>query len=242
MNSEKPENFASAIERVRFVGGYLDGMDIELSEHLNAVIGGRGTGKSTLLECIRFAMDLEPFGKEAKSKHDAILKSNLGKESGNVELIVRSATMHGRKFNVSRKYGNQPFVVDEHGNVTPYKPIDLLPGIELYGQNEIYEMTRDPQSRNRLVERFLEGEHANFDSSIEKLLIALKDNREAINRAIQLKVDIQADVERLPKLRDQARQFQSLGLDEKLKLIPKLEKEKLIPTIKNGQIKKRVFV
>lgn len=226
LNSDKPENYASAIERVRFVGGYLDGVDVEFSEHLNAVIGGRGTGKSTLLECIRFAMDLEPFGKEAKSKHDAILKNNLGKESGIVELIVRSATMHGRKFKVSRKWGNQPFVVDEQGNVTPYKPIDLLPGIELYGQNEIYEMTRDPQSRNQLIERFLEGDHANFDTTIEKVLIGLRDNREAINRAIQQKVNIEADVERLPKLQDQARQFQSLGLDEKLKIIPKFEKEK----------------
>ena len=36
----------------------------------------------------------------------------------------------------------------------PYQPRDLLPGIELYGQNEIYEMTRDPLSRNRLIERF----------------------------------------------------------------------------------------
>lgn len=226
LNSEKPENFASAIERVRFVGGYLDGVDIELSEHLNAVIGGRGTGKSTLLECIRFAMDLEPFGKEAKSKHDAILKNNLGKEGGNVELIVRSTTMHGRKFKVSRKYGNQPFVVDDQGSVMPYKPIDLLPGIELYGQNEIYEMTRDPHSRNQLIERFLEGDHANFDTTIDKILSSLKDNRESINRAKQQKADIETDVERLPKLQDQARQFQALGLDEKLKIIPKLEKEK----------------
>lgn len=226
LNSDKPENYASAIQRVRFVGGYLDGVDIELSEHLNAVIGGRGTGKSTFLECIRFALDLEPFGKEAKSKYDAILKNNLGKESGSVELIIRSAAMHGRKFKVSRKWGNQPFVVDEQGKVSPYQPIDLLPGIELYGQNEIYEMTRDPQSRNQLVERFLEGDHANFDTTIEKVLSSLKDNREAIRRALQQKSEVEADVERLPKLQDQARQFQSLGLDEKLKIIPKLEKEK----------------
>ena len=51
LNSDKPENFASGIERVRVVG-YLDG-GYFVSDHLNAVIGGRGTGKSTLLECIR---------------------------------------------------------------------------------------------------------------------------------------------------------------------------------------------
>lgn len=33
-------------------GGYLDGLDMYLSPHLNSFIGGRGTGgKSTLIEC-----------------------------------------------------------------------------------------------------------------------------------------------------------------------------------------------
>lgn len=226
LNSDKPENYASAIEKIRFTGGYLDGVDIELSEHLNAIIGGRGTGKSTLLECIRYAFDLQPFGKAAKAQHEAILKNNLGSEKGMVEVVVRSAAMHGRKFTVARKYGNQPVVVDADGNISPNQPTDLLPGIELYGQNEIYEMTRDEQSRNQLIERFLEVDHDNFDATIKKILSRLNENRESINRALDQKNDIEAEVERLPKLLDQARQFQALGIDEKLKIIPKLEKEK----------------
>ncbi len=226
LNSDKPENYASSIEKVVFTGGYLDGLDIQLSDHLNAVIGGRGTGKSTLLECIRFAFDLQPYGRAAQAQHEAILKSNMGREKGMVEVTVRSATMHGRKFVISRKYGSQPIVVDEDGNVSPYHPKDLLPGIELYGQNEIYEMTRDAQSRNQLIERFLEGEHNNFDIGISKVLNKLKENRESIVSSLLQKGDIEAEVERLPKLLDQAKQFQALGLDEKLKIIPKLEKEK----------------
>lgn len=230
LNSDKPENYASAIERVSFVGGYLDGLDIELSDHLNAVIGGRGTGKSTLLECIRFAFDLQPFGKAAKTQHDAILKNNLGNEKGMIEVVVRSASMHGRQFTVSRKYGSQPTVVDESGNVSPYQPKDLLPGIELYGQNEIYEMTRDEQSRNLLIKRFLEGEHEQFDTATTEVLEKLKNNRESIGRALGQKADIEAEVERLPKLLDQAKQFQRQGIDETLKIIPKLEKEKQLGT------------
>lgn len=230
LNSDKPENFASVIERVRFIGGYLDGVDIEFSEHLNAVIGGRGTGKSTLLECIRYALDLEPFGKAAKAQHDAIVKNNLGIEKAMVEIIVRSAAMHGRKFKISRKFGNQAIVVDDSGVVSPYHPKDLLPGIELYGQNEIYEMTRDEQSRNQLIERFLKGEHEQFDHTISKIRGSLKDNRGAIQRALNSKAEIEAEVERLPKLLDQAKQFQALGIDEKLKIIPLLEKEKQLNT------------
>ncbi len=236
LNSDKPENYASAIEQICFVGGYLDGVDIELSEHLNTVIGGRGTGKSTLLECIRFAFDLVPFGKAAKAQYDAILKTNLGSEKGMVEVKVRSAAMHGRRFSVSRKYGNQPVVVDEAGEVSPYQPQDLLPNIELYGQNEIYEMTRDEQSRNQLIERFLEGEHEHFDTDIAQLLVRLKENRASIERALSQKDDIEAEVERLPKLQDQAKQFQVLGIDEKLKVIPKLEKEKQL----NGRVNEEV--
>lgn len=175
LNSDKPENYSSAIKHIRFVGGYLDGVDIELSEYLNAVIGGRGTGKSTLLECIRFALNLQPFGKSAQAQHNAIIKANLANEKGLVELTVCSAAMHGRLFKVTRRYGDQPVVVDEIGQVSPYQPSDLLPGLELYGQNEIYEMTRDAQDRNKLVERFLDDDHAEYDAIIEKALLRLKD-------------------------------------------------------------------
>lgn len=228
LNSDKPENYASAIERIRFIGGYLDGMDIELSEHLNAVIGGRGTGKSTLLECIRYAFDLEPFGKEAKNQHEAIIKNNLGSEKGMVEITVRSATLHGRKFKVSRKHGNPPVVeeVDNIGKISPFHPIELLPNIELYGQNEIYEMTRHGQSRNKLIERFLEGEHKQLENNINNVLAKLKDNKETIIRALHQKAELESEVERLPKLENQAKQYQAFGIDEKLKIIPLLEKEK----------------
>ena len=226
LNSDKPESYASAIERIRFVGGYLDGLDIELSDHLNAVIGGRGTGKSTLLECIRYAFDLEPKTQNALKQHKSVIESNLGKERGMVEITLRSATMHGRRFTISRKYGNQPVVVDEQGNISPYHPADLLPHLELYGQNEIYEMTRDEASRNQLIERFLEGEHQHFDADITKVFVKLKENRESISRALSQKDDIEAEVERLPKLLEQVKQFQTLGIEEKLKIIPKLEKEK----------------
>ncbi len=55
-----PEEHYSRVENLRFHGGYLGGIAIELSAHLNAVIGGRGTGKSTLVECLRYVLDAVP--------------------------------------------------------------------------------------------------------------------------------------------------------------------------------------
>ena len=236
LNSDRPENYASAIERIRFIGGYLDGVDVEFSDHLNALIGGRGTGKSTLLECIRFTMELRPFGQSAQKQHDAVIKANLGSERGRVELDIRSAAMHGRRFRITRRYGDQPVVLDDAGEISPHRPHELLPGLELFGQNEIYEMTRDQLIRNRLVERFLDDDEPDYDVNIADVRQRLKENREAISKALHQREEIEADVERLPKLEDQARQFQALGLDEKLKIIPKLENQKRLSARATGEI------
>ena len=45
LNSQAPESPVSKILTMAVSGGYLDGLKIGFSEHLNAVIGGRGTGK-----------------------------------------------------------------------------------------------------------------------------------------------------------------------------------------------------
>lgn len=225
LNADKPQSYASAIESICFTGGYLDETEITFSEHLNAVIGGRGTGKSTLLEAIRFVLGKQPFGEPALKQHNAIIKSNLG-NGALVKLKVRSAVMQGRIFTITRKFGGQSIVTDHAGQVSPYSPDDLLPGLELYGQNEIYEMTRDPQSRNHLVERFLEGNHSQYDVIINKALTRMGEGCLAILNALDQKAEAELDVARLPKLLEQAEQFKQLGLDEKLKIVPLLEKEK----------------
>ena len=226
LNSDIPEHPASSIESVRFVGGYLDGVNIAFSDHLNAAIGGRGTGKSTLLECIRYAMSLKPLGKEAQRQHDEVIRENLGKEKGLIELSIRSSAMNGRRFTVIRRYGDSPTVKDETGKVSSFIPADLLPHLEIFGQNEIYEITRDPASLLHLVSRFFDGEHSAYDDRIQAILRKLKENRQSIIQAQEKLADIDTEVSRLPKLKEQLTQYQSLGLTEKLKALPALETEK----------------
>ncbi len=231
LHSDMPKNHASSIERVQFIDGYLDGVDISISEHLNAVIGGRGTGKSTLLEGIRYALDKQPFkAGSADVQHKKIVAENIGKDKAMVKLTVRSHTMNGRRFVISRKYGEQPIVTDESGQATQFHPSDLLPNLELYGQNEIYEMVRDETQRTALIKRFVSDEEPS--EIIDKLSAKICANREKIIEQLGKKSDIEAEVERLPNLQDRAKQFADLGLDEKLKVIPTLEREKqLIQTV-----------
>ena len=47
------------IRSIRVVGGFLDGINLDFSDGLSCVIGARGTGKTTVLELIRFALYLD---------------------------------------------------------------------------------------------------------------------------------------------------------------------------------------
>ena len=146
-------------------GGYLDGLHAELSGHLDTVIGGRGTGKSTLIECLRFALDLLPKGTQARKQHAEIIKENLGKDMGRVEVQLTSFTQHGKRYRVTRRVGEAPIVRDADGQVSMLLPRDLLPDLDIYGQNEIYELAQDESSRLRLLERFLDRKSTRLNSS-----------------------------------------------------------------------------
>lgn len=226
LNSDVEEKYYSRIESLSVTGGYLDGLHIDFSEHLNSVIGGRGTGKSTLLECIRYALELEPIGKNAQKQHLEIIKENIGKSKARIELVVRSSRMNGKKYTIARRYGESASVKDENGTISSFIPRDILPGIEIYGQNEIYEIAQDNRAQKTLLSRFLEADQGNNESKIKEVLAKLSVNRERLQKALEGIALIEDELSKLPKLEEQSGQFKQLGIDEKLKIIPLLENEK----------------
>lgn len=231
LNSQKPEVTAGEIVSMTISGGYLDGVEIAFSRHLNTVIGGRGTGKSTLLECLRYVLDIPPKGKQAYKLHLEIIKENLGKASGRIEVEVVSSSQHGKRYRVSRRYGEMPIVrevvPDGSGNVSTLQPRDLLPGIDIYGQNEIYELAQDEQSRIQLLDRFLpsDGDYTQHNATLKK---RLQENQQKLVKTLGEVDDLKAQIARLPKLVEQLQGFQALGIQEKLAKTPLFARERQI--------------
>ena len=228
LNSDVPQKYYSCIDHVKITGGYLDNTDIDFSDHLNSVIGGRGTGKSTLLECIRYTFGLRPVGKNAQKQHDEIIKENLGKEKGRVEITIRSSKMNGKVFKIARRYGESAVITDNDGNPSSFSTNDILPGIEIYGQNEIFEIAQEQSSQLNLLSRFLESENRDIDAKVQQSIKLLAENRQKLID-VQNKIEtIEDEVSRLPKLEERAGVFSNLGIEEKLKIVPSLEIEKLL--------------
>ena len=223
------EHRYSRIESIAIESCYFEGLSVEMSPHLNTVIGGRGSGKSTLLECVRYALDVPYKGEEAKKQGEQIVKANLNRAGGQVVLKLRSATNHMQPYKVIRRYGEPPRVIDEQDNESHLHPgRDLMPGVEIYGQNQIYELANNAESSDaltRILDRFL-PRGSELSHQLEPAYRALKQNGERLAKTQEKKDEIERKVVQLPKFEEQVRQFKGQGLEEKLKQVPLLEKER----------------
>lgn len=101
---EAPTVEHSHVNAIRFEGGLLDGKRVTFSPHLNCLIGIQGSGKSSILESLRFALDV-PFGDKAQDQDykNSLLPFVL--KSGG-KIVVEATDRHGTRFEIRRLLGH----------------------------------------------------------------------------------------------------------------------------------------
>ncbi len=233
LNHQRPKNRYSVIESIQWQGaGFFLEADLCLSENLNAIIGGRGTGKSTLIEGIRYVLDLPTRGQDNKVS-EALRKNNLG--DSKIILRVTSKAQSGQRYTISRRYGEQTIVKNEQEQPSHLSPRDILPDVVLLGQNEILEIEKDDSAKLALINDFLPDSHE-FDETLQEIKRQLADNRKKWIKADEDFDLLNAVVQRELKLKEQVEQFKKLGIEKKLKNVNLLEKENSIQTDIQRQI------
>ena len=88
LHSEPLPEERSELVAMGWQGGFLDGAAIHFNSNLNVLVGGRGAGKSTVIESLRHVLGLEPLGEEARTIHAGILR-NVLRSGTKVSLLVR---------------------------------------------------------------------------------------------------------------------------------------------------------
>jgi len=74
------------IERLQVEGGFLDGLDLKFAPGLNVIIGARGTGKTSVIELIRYALGARSHTAEAKNRSLDHARAVL--EGGEVTIVL----------------------------------------------------------------------------------------------------------------------------------------------------------
>lgn len=105
---EPPVAKHSHVLSVAFEGGALNGREVCFASGLNTLIGIRGSGKSSIIECLRYALDV-PFGEKSADREykQGLVSHTLG--SGG-KIVVRAVDQHGQNYEIRRILGDPPDV------------------------------------------------------------------------------------------------------------------------------------
>jgi DNA repair ATPase RecN len=226
LNSDPPPEPHSEFLGVAWEGGFLDGTRVHFNNNLNVLIGGRGTGKSTIVESLRYVLALEPLGDDARKAHESVIKQVL-KSGTKISLLVESHHPSKRCYTIERTVPNPSVVKDETGKVLTLTPRDVVKGVEVFGQHEISELTKSPEKLTLLLDRFVERD-PNTTARKSRVMVDLGRSR---SRIVEVQREIKLVEERLaalPSLEETLKRFQEAGLEERLKEKSQLVREERV--------------
>lgn len=216
--------YHTRIREIKFEGGLLGDDGLVFSDHLNVIIGGHGTGKSTFIESLRYVFDKKPNANLEKIYQD-LCKNNLA--DARISATVCSHSQNENEYKIVHRYGEPAEVRDSRGNLSALISNEILPSIEIYSQSEILEIAKDNNAQLELLDRFLPNQHQQKEH-IREIQNSLQKNRKKLASALEEKDGLESRQNAIPGLREQIKQFEKSGVVEKLKNIGLLEKEKTI--------------
>lgn len=203
-----PETRHGYIESISFQGGKFDGQRIVFSSGLNTLIGIRGSGKSSVLEAIRYILGISVH--TDKEYKDSLVKNVFG-SGGKATLSV--VDKYGKKYSISRIFGERTNIIDENGNDLNVSPLSLFDGIQYFGQKDLSSST---EHQNKLLEKLVSG-HITVETSVDGFN---DDLAEAIGQLLEVEKipeQIAEVTTRKTEIEHKMQIFKEKGVAEKLK-------------------------
>ncbi|MDD3480701.1 MAG: AAA family ATPase [Patescibacteria group bacterium] len=167
---EYTESQFPKILRVKVKSGFLDGEEVEFNDGLNSIIGSKGSGKSLLVELLRFALSQESHIKAVSEDHFSKLENCL-KLHGVVTVTFSDKT--GHLYELERTYApsseSPTRITDlEDGSIKSFDVETLFP-ILFLSQNEAIRIAEENGGENqrRFIDRFFDFHK--YQSEIKRL-------------------------------------------------------------------------
>jgi energy-coupling factor transporter ATP-binding protein EcfA2 len=149
----------------------------------NAVIGGRGSGKSTFIESVRLALGRENEVSELPQIHEEICSFKKGVTKPDTEIFVELQRRE-ESYQTVWKYNTAPYINKLQGttwsldNGTPEERFH----ISLYSQKQINALASNTNSLLEIIDRSSEVNHSawkyNFDTALNKFLGICREVRQ----------------------------------------------------------------
>ncbi|MBO3732749.1 PHP domain-containing protein [Glycomyces niveus] len=188
-----------AITSVSVTGGFFDGETFEFSEDLNCLLGGTGTGKSLLIEIIRFGLG-QQTSRESFPKIREEVDSRLDRALGTNSTVRIDLKIGEAEFTVCRAYSGADSPAPEVESVRgAAKSVDAgLIKLRAFSQSEIIEYAREPVGRMDLVDAALDL--TDLDEREEEAAVSLEANGATVVKLCRQIESTENALERLPEV------------------------------------------
>jgi ABC-type lipoprotein export system ATPase subunit len=150
---------------MKFEGGFLDDQVIHFNKCLNCLIGGKGTGKSTVIELIRYVLDnlstdAEILEIETKHIRDVL---SIGKISLAIE------TNSGERYMIERTYDEEPHILSVDGDEISIDIKQFKEGffkVDAYSQTELLKISRSSKNQLKMIDQYINFENLKSDRDL----------------------------------------------------------------------------
>ncbi len=210
--TKKPEINNAYVKSIAFEGGLLDQTEINFSPELNNFIGIRGSGKSSVLEILRYTLGI-PLGNQASDRdYKTSLIEHVLRSGGKV--IVTVVTEHKKEYRIEKIYEQKEDIYNNEGRVD-------APSVNTVFQKTVYFGQKDLSNKNidfeaDLVKKLIGNKLENIQSKqgkkideIENIVSAFKklNNLDELKKEVNNKI---RDAEHKLKL------YKEKGVEDKL--------------------------
>jgi hypothetical protein len=216
----------------------------QLHPHFNSVIGGRGTGKSTILESIRIVsrrdQNLATEAPRVKDELDKFMKlsQNKGVMLNDTEILLEFHR-RGKNYKLRWRFDGLGAVLEEETN-SGWQEMEAgdIKGrfpISIFSQKQINELASNPRGLLEVVDRSPEVDRAEWKSrweSAKSHFLQLKERRRELLRQLAGEHQIRA---KLGDVENDLKQYEEKGHGEVLKQYQKRSQQK------NGLPEDQVF-
>jgi chromosome segregation protein len=222
VKDEVPQTDHPCIKRIRIdTGKAMSCVDVSLNCDMTNLIGIRGSGKSALIEAIRYALELE-------AKEDAEYKEGLlGYAIGSGGKIILEVVTKGQEYRIERIMGERGKIYRNDEYVPNLYPSSMFP-VVYYGQKDIQKQSMEREQQIELIDQFIKEELQGINEQILEKETKIKDIFKTLYN-LREKVKKKGDYDaKKASLEDKIAIFEKMKIADKLQKDANFKKDELI--------------
>lgn len=196
----KPKITNAYIKSITFEGGLLDNTNIGFSPELNNFIGIRGSGKSSILEILRYTLGIPLSNQASDTDYKNSLIEHVLKSGGKV--ITTIVDKLKKEYRIEKIYGQKEDIYENNNRVD-------ITSIDTVFKKPVYFGQKD-----------LSNKHVDFEADLVKKLIGnrLDDIKTDILQKTAEINDIITNLKRLENLDEQKKEIKEVITNSEYKL------------------------